>query len=95
MPLFAQQRCARFYPAVYHIIPKKTSRPGGGGLQIQEILMLRLVFFACLHQRGERALHPFLHGGHSLRVPLQPQKALSPMLVTPSGIVTLVRLLQP
>ena len=32
MPLFAQQRCARFYPVVYHIIPKKTSRPGGGGL---------------------------------------------------------------
>ena len=95
MPLFAQQRCARFYPAVYHIIPKKTSRPGGGGLQIQEILMVGLEILACLHQRGERALHPFLHGGHSLRVPLQPQKALSPMLVTPSGIVTLVRLLQP
>ena len=42
MPLFAQQRCARFYPVVYHIIPKKTSRPGGGGLQIQEILMVGL-----------------------------------------------------
>ena len=57
--------------------------------------MVRLVFAAGLHQRGKGALHPFLHGGHSLRVPLQPQKALSPMLVTPSGIVTLVRLLQP
>ena len=39
--------------------------------------MLRLVFFACLYQRGKGALHPFLHGGHSLRVPLQPQKETS------------------
>ena len=39
--------------------------------------MLRLVFFACLYQRSKGALHPFLHGGHSLRVPLQPQKETS------------------
>ena len=39
--------------------------------------MVGLEIPACLHQRGERALHPFLHGGHSLRVPLQPQKETS------------------
>lgn len=39
--------------------------------------MVGLEILACLHQRGERALHPFLHGGHSLRVPLQPQKETS------------------
>lgn len=33
--------------------------------------MVGLEIPACLHQRGERALHPFLHGGHGLRVPLQ------------------------
>ena len=36
--------------------------------------MLRLVFFACLYQRSKGALHPFLHGSHGLRVPLQAQK---------------------
>ena len=36
--------------------------------------MLRLVFFARLYQRSKGALHPFLHGSHGLRVPLQSQK---------------------
>lgn len=36
--------------------------------------MVGLEIPACLHQRGERALHPFLHGSHGLRVPLQAQK---------------------
>ena len=39
--------------------------------------MLRLVFFACLYQRSKGALHPFLHGGHGLRVPLQAQQEAS------------------
>ena len=39
--------------------------------------MVGLEIPACLHQRGERALHPFLHGSHGLRVPLQPQKETS------------------
>ena len=57
--------------------PKENKPPRRGGLQIQEILMVRLVFAAGLHQRGKGALHPFLHGGHGLRVPLQAQQEAS------------------
>ena len=39
--------------------------------------MVGLEIPACLHQRGKGALHPFLHGGHGLRVPLQAQQEAS------------------